>query len=128
LDLLLNDGDITQEVEVTATETLVEPDKVSTGMNVDPDLTAQLPMVNRRFNDIALLTPGASLVPSGTQAGGLSAAGSRAQSTNWMIDGINALDPQVNGPTDSYRIAEAVQEVDRKSTRLNSSHVSISYA
>ena len=25
--------------------------------------------------------------------------------------GINALDPQVNGPTDSYRIAEAVQEV-----------------
>ena len=111
LDLVLNVGDITQEVEVTATATLVEPDKVSTGVNFDPDLTAQLPMVNRRFNDIALLTPGASLVPSGTQAGGLSAAGSRAQSTNWMIDGINALDPQVNGPTDSYRIAEAVQEV-----------------
>ncbi len=43
LDLVLNVGDITQEVEVTATATLVEPDKVSTGVNFDPDLTALVP-------------------------------------------------------------------------------------
>jgi hypothetical protein len=111
LDLVLNVGEITQEVEVTAAPTLIEPDKVSTGVNFDPSLTAQLPMVNRRFNDIALLTPGATFAPSGTQAGGFAAAGSRTQSTNWMIDGINAIDPQVNGATNSYRIADAVQEL-----------------
>jgi hypothetical protein len=41
---------------------------------------------------------------------GFAAAGSRAQSTNWMIDGVSALDPQVNGVTNNLRIAEAVQE------------------
>jgi len=111
LDLVMNVGEVTETVEVTATPTLIEPDKVSTGVNFDPSLTAQLPVVNRRFSDIALLTPGATFAPSGTQAGGFAAAGSRTQSTNWMIDGINALDPQVNGATNSYRMADAVQEL-----------------
>ena len=110
VDIKLEVGQITEVVEVDGgVIAVIEPEKSSTGTNFDPKLTANLPLTNRRFNDLALLTPGASFAASGTQAGGFAAAGSRAQSTNWMIDGINDLDPQVNGANTNFRIAEAVQ-------------------
>src|SRR5258708_22278395 len=103
---------MTEVVEVDGGVTaVIEPERSSTGATFDPKMTANLPLTNRRFNDLALLTPGASFAASGTQAGGFAAAGSRAQSTNWMIDGINDLDPQVNGANTNFRIAEAVQEL-----------------
>jgi len=112
VDVKLVLGQVTEVVEVNGGVTaLIEPEKSSTGTNFDPKLTANLPLTNRRFNDLALLTPGATFAAAGTQAGGFAAAGSRAQSTNWMIDGINDLDPQVNGANTNFRIAEAVQEV-----------------
>jgi hypothetical protein len=112
VDIALIIGQVSEVVQVDAGATaLIEPEKSSTGTNFDPKLTANLPLTNRRFNDLALLTPGATFSAAGTQAGGFAAAGSRAQSTNWMIDGINDLDPQVNGPNNNFRIAEAVQEL-----------------
>jgi hypothetical protein len=112
VDVKLVLGQVTEVVEVNGGVTaLIEPEKSSTGTNFDPKLTANLPLTNRRFNDLALLTPGATFAAAGTQAGGFAAAGSRAQSTNWMIDGINDLDPQVNGANTNFRIAEAVQEL-----------------
>jgi hypothetical protein len=112
LDVKLDVGQVTEVVEVSGGVTaLIEPEKTSTGTNFDPKMVLNLPIANRRFNDLAILTPGASFSPSGTQAGGFAAAGSRAQSTNWQIDGVNAIDPQVNGPLNSFRIAEAVQEL-----------------
>jgi len=113
LDLTLAIGTVNEVVEVVGgVNTLIEPDKVSTGVNFDPTLTARLPLINRRFSDLALLTPGATFAASGTQGSiGFAAAGSRAQSTNWMIDGVNALDPQVNAPTNNFRISDAIQEM-----------------
>jgi hypothetical protein len=112
VDVKLVLGQVTEVVEVNGGVTaLIEPEKSSTGTNFDPKLTANLPLTNRRFNDLALLTPGATFSAAGTQAGGFAVAGSRAQSTNWMIDGINDLDPQVNGANTNFRIAEAVQEL-----------------
>lgn len=112
VDIKLELGQITEVVEVDGGGIgVIEPEKSSTGTNFDPKLTANLPLTNRRFNDLALLTPGASFAAAGTQAGGFAAAESRAQSTNWMIDGINDLDPQVNGANTNFRIAEAVQEL-----------------
>jgi hypothetical protein len=112
LDFNLRPGQVTEKVVVQGGVTaLIEPEKVSTGTNFDLKMAANLPEVNRRFNDLAIATPGTTLAAPGTQAGAFAAAGSRAQSTNWMIDGVNALDPQVNGPTNNFRIAEAVQEL-----------------
>src|SRR6266853_1579699 len=111
LDLKLEVGAITEIVEVQGgVVALIEPEKSSTGAVFDLTFTANLPQVNRRFNDLALLTPGATFSPQGSQVNGFAAAGSRVQSTNWMIDGVNALDPQVNGVTNNLRIAEAVRE------------------
>lgn len=110
IDVTLDLGQVTEVVEVSGAAALIETEKSSTGSNMDPKMMGGLPLANRRFNDLAILTPGVSFSASGTQAGGFAAAGSRAQSTNWMIDGVNALDPQVNGPLNSFRIADAVQE------------------
>ena len=57
-----------------------------------------------------VVTPGAFFAAQGAQAGAFAVAGSRSQSTNWQIDGVNAIDPNVNGLTNSYGIADAIQE------------------
>jgi len=70
VDLKLVVGAVNEVVEgacgVTA---LIEPEKVSTGVNFDPSLTSRLPLVNRRFSDLASVAPGATFAASGTQGG-----------------------------------------------------------
>src|SRR5439155_16175265 len=66
VDLKLAVGAVNEVVEVVGGVTaLIEPEKVSTGVNFDPALTSRLPLVNRRFSDLALLTPGATFAASG---------------------------------------------------------------
>ncbi len=110
LDLDLSIAAVSQSVEVAAGGEVLQTEKVSTGTNITDKLVGNLPLANRRFNDLAILTPGVSFAAPGSQAGAFASAGTRSQSTNWQIDGANAIDPNVNGPTSSYPIAEAVQE------------------
>src|SRR4051794_34518338 len=92
LDIKLSVGAVNEVVDVNGSALpLIEPEKSSTGATFDLKLMANLPQVNRRFNDLALLTPGATFSAPGSQVNGFAAAGSRAQSTNWMLDGVNAL-------------------------------------
>jgi hypothetical protein len=120
IDLELSIGNITQTVEVSSGAELLQTEKASTGTNITSEQVGTLPLVNRRFNDLAILTPGTSFAAPGSQAGAFAAAGTRSQSTNWQIDGVNAVDPNVNGPTSSYRIAEAVQEFSVETTAYSS--------
>jgi len=111
LDLKLEVGDVSQSVEVSSSVELMQTESPATGTNITSELTAELPLANRQFTDLAVLTPGASFAAPGAQAGAFAVAGTRSQSTNWQIDGVNAIDPNVNGPTNSYRIADAIQEL-----------------
>ncbi len=111
LDLKLEVGDVSQAVEVTGQVALLQTETPATGTNITSQMTAELPLANRQFTDLAVLTPGATFAAQGSQAGSFAVAGSRSQSTNWQIDGVNAIDPNVNGPTNSYRIADAIQEL-----------------
>ncbi len=111
LDLKLEVGDFTQSVEVNGQVELLQTESPATGTNITAQMTAALPLANRQFTDLAVLTLGASFAAQGAQAGAFAVAGSRSQSTNWQIDGVNAIDPNVNGPTNSYRIADAIQEL-----------------
>jgi hypothetical protein len=115
-DLNLSVAAVSQSVEVSAGSEVLQTEKASTGTNITDKLVGNLPLVNRRFNDVAILTPGTSFAAPGSQAGAFASAGTRSQSTNWQIDGANAIDPNVNGPTSSYRIAEAVQEFSVETT------------
>jgi hypothetical protein len=111
LDVQLEVGQITEVVEVAGgVVSLIEPEKSSTGVVMDLTLVKNLPQAGRQFLDLARLAPGVVLDAPGTQAGGFSAVGQRAQSNNFLLDGINNIDPQVNGPLNSFRIADAVQE------------------
>jgi Carboxypeptidase regulatory-like domain/TonB-dependent Receptor Plug Domain len=109
-DVTLEVGQIVETVRVEGGVSTIEPEKVSTGLNFDLNLVKNLPYLNRRFLDLASATPGVVLNAPGTQAGGFSAAGARAQSNNWLLDGVQNLDTQVNGPINSFRIADAIQE------------------
>src|SRR5256885_16356246 len=51
----------------------------------------------------------------------LSVGGSRANSTDWLIDGVDNNELTAGG-------IAILSSIDRKSTRLNSSHLVISYA
>jgi Carboxypeptidase regulatory-like domain/TonB-dependent Receptor Plug Domain len=116
LDLKLELGNVTQAVEVSGSQELLQTENSSTGTNITAEMTSSLPLANRQFTDLAVLTPGASFAAPGSQAGAFAVAGSRSQSTNWQIDGVNAIDPNVNGPTNSYRIADAIQELSVATT------------
>ncbi len=116
LDLRLEVGDVSQAVEVSGAVELLQTENAATGTNITAEMTSSLPLANRQFTDLAVLTPGASFAAQGAQAGAFAVAGSRSQSTNWQIDGVNAIDPNVNGPTNSYRIADAIQELSVSTT------------
>ncbi len=111
LDIALDVGTLAETVEVRGgVVSTIEPEKASTGVNFDLRLVQTLPFGTRRFLDLAAAAPGVVLNAPGTQAGGFSAAGQRAQSNNWLLDGIQNVDTQVNGPLNAFRIADAVQE------------------
>jgi hypothetical protein len=111
VDIVVELGQLTELVEVEGgSAALLESERISTGSNISPSMVQNLPLGNRRFDDLSLLTPGTSLPAKGTQAGGFSAAGSPPGSINSMIDGINNVDRQVGGPVTTYRIADAIRE------------------
>jgi hypothetical protein len=116
LDVTLEVGQLSETVEVSSGADVLQTQNGATSTNITSQFVGNLPLVNRRFNDLALLTPGVTFAAAGTQAGSFAAAGTRSQSTNWQLDGVNAIDPNVNGPTQSYRIAEAIQEFSVQTT------------
>ena len=60
LDLKLEVGDVSQAVEVSGSVELLQTENPATGTNITTELTATLPLANRQFTDLAVLTPGAS--------------------------------------------------------------------
>ncbi|MGI8741005.1 MAG: carboxypeptidase regulatory-like domain-containing protein [Bryobacteraceae bacterium] len=110
VDIRLEVGQVAEVLEVKSAALLIETEKASTGANISPRLVQNLPLGNRRFDDLALLTPGTAVAAPGTQAGGFAPAGARPGSTNSVIDGINNVDRQVGGPINTFRIADAVRE------------------
>src|SRR5215813_9103571 len=110
LDVALTPGSVSEIVEVKGEVPLIEPDKTNVSYSIETAQIESLPLQGRQFLDLALLTPGAVAQAPGTQAGGLNVSGMRSQSNNFTLDGVSINDPQVNGPLNGFRIADAVQE------------------
>lgn len=79
LDLKLELGDVSQAVEVSGSVELLQTENASTGTNVTAEMTASLPLANRQFTDLAVLTPGVSFAAAGSQASRTSAPGSASR-------------------------------------------------
>jgi len=123
LDFTLAPASVTSTVEVNATEVAVESTNATLGQVITSEEVAQLPLNGRNFVQLATLTPGttaetnpnsffngaASSEASTRGSFSLSVGGSRAQSTDWMLDGNdnNQLD---EGGIAIFPNLDAVQE------------------
>jgi hypothetical protein len=101
LDFTLSPASVTSTVEVSATEVTVQTTDPTLGQVITSEQVADLPLNGRDFVQLATLTPGTTQEsnPSSFFNGGpssevsargsysLSVGGSRAQSTDWLLDG-----------------------------------------
>src|SRR5713226_1939454 len=101
LDFTLSPASVASQVEVSATEVAVETTNPSLGQVITSEQVTQLPLNGRNFVQLATLTPGTNQEtnPNSFFNGGpssevsargsfsLSVGGSRANSTDWLLDG-----------------------------------------
>jgi hypothetical protein len=103
LDFALSPAAVSTSVEVVASEVAVETTNPSLGQVITSQQVAQLPLNGRDFVQLATLTPGTtqetnpnSFFTSGASSEvaargsfSLSVGGSRANSTDWLLDGTD---------------------------------------
>ena len=103
LDFKLVPASVSTSVEVNATEVAVETTTPTLGQVITAEQVAELPLNGRDFVQLATLTPGTtqetnpgSFFTSGASSEvaargiySLSVGGSRAQSTDWLLDGVD---------------------------------------
>src|SRR6202795_3496229 len=103
IDFSLNPASVSSTVEVSATEVAVETTNPTLGQVITSEQVADLPLNGRDFVQLATLTPGVTqetnpnsfftqaasseVAARGTHS--LSVGGSRAQSTDWLYDGVD---------------------------------------
>jgi hypothetical protein len=103
LDFKLVPASVSTSVEVNATEVAVDTTTPTLGQVITAEQVAELPLNGRDFVQLATLTPGTtqetnpgSFFTSGASSEvaargiySLSVGGSRAQSTDWLLDGVD---------------------------------------
>jgi hypothetical protein len=119
VNLQLELGETTSTVNVEAGATGVQTESSSLGTVTDTRKIEEVPLNGRFMLDLALLSPGTMVpstnnrtflaVPSGIGISGINASGTREDSTNYMLDGINLSDMVQNQITFQPNI-DMVQE------------------
>ena len=121
VDLTLSVGDVTESVEVTATEVLLKTEEVSISTTVNQEMIVNLPLAGRQVIAATLLTPGAYFVNNNSKAQrdsgsvrrngvSLSVNGLTDLSNKFYYDGIEGMN--FDGGTRAFDPAlEAIQEV-----------------
>lgn len=113
LDVALVIGGTTEEVNVTASQELLDRDTPTTGTTVEARRVQGLPLNGRNILDLALGQPGVAAVsnPAGFGAGlGIRVNGARGVENNITLDGGNNNEVAVGGSTGAQPRPDAVQE------------------
>src|SRR3989440_7652576 len=111
MDVALEIGSVNQIVEVASAATpLLETDRSTLSNVVDSQVISNMPLNERQYLDLALLTPGVLPSSTGTQGGGFNVAGARSQSNVFLLDGVSIIDTQINSALGNFRLTDAVQE------------------
>jgi hypothetical protein len=102
VDATLEVGETATAVTVEASPAGVQTESSALGDVVENKKIVEIPLNGRFFLDLALLTAGTSVpstnnrtflaVPSGIGMSGINASGTREDSTNYTVDGINLSD------------------------------------
>ena len=106
VDLTLSVGNVSEQVEVTAAEPLIESQTSSLGQVVEEQRVHELPLNGRNFVELAYLTPGVNQGPSGAvQQGGIpenergtaaiQANGLTATNNNFLLNGFDNNEQQI---------------------------------
>jgi hypothetical protein len=123
IDFTLNPASVSSTVEVSATEVAVETTNASLGQVITSEQVADLPLNGRNFVQLATLTPGvtaetnpnsffnngASSEVSARGTFSLSVGGSRAQSTDWLLDN-NDNNELTSGGISIFSDIDSIQE------------------
>ena len=109
MDFKLEVGSISQSIEVTDAAPLISTDNGTKGEVMTSAEMLELPLNGRDFSDLALLVPGVNPGAQGGNASGIVINGSRADNTNFIIDGFSTRDPLFGGSLTTPNI-DATQE------------------
>ncbi|MBV9081124.1 MAG: TonB-dependent receptor, partial [Acidobacteriaceae bacterium] len=118
IDFSLRPGEVSQTVEVTAQQTLLQTQSGSTGQVVGTKQINDLPLNGRNFTFLAQIAPGVTFAQQDNRGlganGNFSANGTRPAQNNYLLDGIdnNNLQADYRSGT-SYSVlppVDAIQE------------------
>jgi hypothetical protein len=119
VNIQLELGETTSTVSVEASPAGVQTESSSLGAVTETKKIQEIPLNGRFILDVALLAPGSMVpstnnrtflaVPSGIGITGINASGTREDSTNYLLDGINLSDMTQNQITFQPNI-DMVQE------------------
>lgn len=118
LSIVLRPGGPSDEIIVIARQDLVEPDATHSGAVIDNRQILNLPLEQRNFLTLTLLTPGASPAAQGSPGSvrgefAMNVSGAREDSNNFVLDGAFNNDPKLNSvainpPVDAIREYEVL--------------------
>jgi outer membrane receptor protein involved in Fe transport len=114
LDVAMSLSGTQQTVDVNATQPLLQSENAALGTTVDTNRTVNLPLNGRKFNDLAVLTPGVRVSNpdnhSSSTAGSTIAANSgRADWGAVLVDGV-AMTNTRSAYVNSYPSVDAIEE------------------
>ena len=95
VDLRMPVGQLTEKVEVTASQPLIETDSSQRGQVITGDQIRALPLISREYSALALLSTGVKLAGSSLttgntpREGAFNVNGLRSTFNNFLIDGID---------------------------------------
>ncbi|MEO8662624.1 MAG: TonB-dependent receptor, partial [Bryobacteraceae bacterium] len=124
LDLILDVGDITEKVEVTASAALVQSETSSVGQVIERRQVVDLPLNGRNFLQLANISPGVAPAynarsatitnQSGRSDMAVHISGGRGDTNSYLIDGVETRSTWFNSPSVLLSV-DAIQEfkVDR---------------
>lgn len=131
VDPVMQLGEASTTVTVEAAVGGVLTESSSLGDVVDNKKIVEIPLNGRFFLDLALLTAGTVVpstnnrtflaVPSGIGASGINASGTREDSTNYLVDGINLSDMVQNQITFQPNI-DMIQEFKVQTNSFNAEY------
>jgi outer membrane receptor protein involved in Fe transport len=103
-----------QTVEVQGTQPMLQTEDASLGVVVGADSAANLPLNGRKFNDLAILTPGVTVYnpdnhSSSTDGSAVSAYGSQVTWAQVNVDGVSMVNNR-HAYINVYPSIDAIQE------------------
>lgn len=89
IDLEMSVGEVSESVQITAEAPLLNTETGAKGQVITNKEINDLPLNGRDFNELAYLTAGVVPAAQGAQGGFGSINGARADSLNFVVDGLN---------------------------------------